>query len=128
MTPWEWAIESLLTDKDTRQAVMHFALPEHKWVGNKDQVCTLTGNWLIREDKLHLSIVMRSNDIVLGLVYDMPWFCSLMDKMLEELKPIYPTLKKGSYTHLAHSAHVYEKDEKTILGMLGQSESIKMEK
>lgn len=119
ITPWEWALESLLADKDTRQAVMHFALAEHKWVGNKDQVCTLHGNWLIREDKLHLSVVMRSNDLVKGLAFDMPFFCSLMDRMLEELKLTYPTLTKGNYMHLAHSIHIYEKDEKIVKGMLG---------
>ena len=119
MTPWEWAKESLQADKDTRQAVMHFALPEHKWVGNKDQVCTLSGNWLIRENKLNLTIVMRSNDVVLGLVYDLPWFCSLMDKMLEELKPTYPDLQKGKYTHIAHSMHAYERDTGVIQKMLG---------
>lgn len=119
-TPWEWARDSLLADKDTRQAVLHFALPEHKWMGNKDQVCTLTGNFLIRENKLHFTIVMRSNDLVKGLVYDLPWFCSLMDKMLVELQPSYPDLQKGTYTHIAHSLHAYEKDEEVILKMIGE--------
>ena len=120
LTPWMWAKESLLRDKDTRQAVMRFSLPEHQWFGNKDQVCTLSGNWLIREDKLHFTIVMRSNDLVLGLVYDLPWFCSLMDRMLEELKPTYPNLAKGTYTHFAHSLHIYERDEETVKKMLGE--------
>lgn len=119
MTPWEWAKESLEADKDTRQAVMHFALPEHKWHGNKDQVCTLSGNWLIRDNKLNLTIVMRSNDVVKGLTYDLPWFCSLMDKMLQELKVAYPDLEKGKYTHIVHSIHCYEKDAETILKMIG---------
>lgn len=121
MTPWEWAKESLLADRDTRQAVMHFALAEHKWQGNKDQVCTLTGNWLIRDNKLNFTIVMRSNDVVLGLVYDLPWFCSLIDKMLQELKPTYPDLQKGKYTHIAHSMHAYEKDTEIIKKMIGET-------
>lgn len=123
MTPWEWAKESLIADKDTRQAVMHFAKDEHKWMGNKDQVCTLTGNWLIRDNKLNLTIVMRSNDMVKGLAYDLPWFCGLMDKMLEELKPTYPNLEKGHYTHFCHSIHCYEKDSDVIAKMLGSDDS-----
>lgn len=118
-TQWEWARQSLINDKDTRQAFMRFSLPDHQFWGNKDQVCTMHGNFLIREDKLHLTIVMRSNDLVLGLVYDLPWFCSLMDKMVEELKPYYPTLTKGHYTHLAHSMHIYDRDEEKVKGMLG---------
>ena len=121
MTPWEWAKESLLADKDTRQAILRFNLPEHCWQGNKDFVCTMHGNWLIREDKLNLTIVMRSNDAVLGLAYDLPWFCSLMDKMLEELKEKYPTLTKGTYTHLAHSLHIYEKNEELVKKMIGDT-------
>lgn len=119
MTPWEWAKESLLADKDTRQAILRFNLPEHCWIGNKDFTCTLTGNFLIRNDKLLLTMVMRSNDVVYGLAYDLPWFCCLMDKMLEELKPTYPNLQKGTYTHFAHSMHAYEKDAEVIQKMIG---------
>lgn len=118
-TPWEWAKESLIRDKDTRQAIVRFSLPEHQWMGNKDQTCTMHANFLIREDKLHLSVVMRSNDLVKGLVYDMPWFSSLIDKMAEELKSHYPNLTKGHYTHTVHSIHVYERDSEIIEKMLG---------
>lgn len=119
-TPWEWCVDSLKQDKDTRQAVMKFSLPEHHWLGVKDFTCTLHGNWLIRNDKLYLTITMRSNDLMKGLVYDLPWFISLMDRMIEELKPTYPSLTKGTYTHVAHSMHAYEKDGPAILKMLGE--------
>ena len=119
-TPWEWSRQCLIADKDTRQALMRFSLPEHFYQGVKDFTCTTHANWLIREDKLHLSVVMRSNDLNKGLVYDLSWFCSLIDKMVEELQETYPDLTKGSYTHTAHSAHIYEKDQKVILSMLGR--------
>jgi hypothetical protein len=119
-TPWEWCKRSLINDKDTRQAILRFSLPEHQWVGNKDQTCTMHGNFLIRNDQLHFSVVMRSNDLTLGLVYDLPWFCSLMDKMIEELKFTYPNLTKGHYTHTVHSLHIYERDQDKILKMLGR--------
>jgi len=118
-TQWEWAKQSLIKDKDTRQAFVRFSLPDHQWWGNKDQVCTMHGNFLIRENKLHLTIVMRSNDLVLGLVYDLPWFCSLLDRMVAELRSHYPDLQKGTYTHLAHSLHIYDRDEEKVKGMLG---------
>ncbi len=120
-TPWEWAKESLIADKDTRQALLRFSLPEHQFKGNKDQTCTLSGNFLIRENRLHLSVVMRSNDLVLGLAYDLPWFISLIDRMVEELRPTYPTLEKGTYTHTVHSLHIYERDEDRVLKMIGET-------
>ena len=118
-TPWEWAVDSLKADKDTRQAILRFSLPEHQYWGNKDQTCTLSGNFLIRENKLNLSIVMRSNDVWLGLTYDLPWFVSLMDLMLDELKATYPDLTKGAYTHTVHSLHVYERDFEKIRKAIG---------
>lgn len=119
LTQWQWARQSLIADKDSRQAFIRFSLPRHQFVGNKDQVCTMHGNFLIRENELHLTIVMRSNDLVLGLVYDLPWFCSLLDRMVAELRPHYPHLVKGTYTHLAHSLHIYDRDEEKVRGMLG---------
>lgn len=119
-TPWEWAKQSLIDDKDTRQAILRFSLPEHQWKGNKDQTCTMHGNFLIRNDQLHFSVVMRSNDLTLGLVYDMPWFMGLMDRMIEELKGTYPNLTKGHYTHTVHSLHIYEKNEEMVKKMLGE--------
>jgi thymidylate synthase len=118
-TPWEWAKQSLIADKDTRQAILRFSLPEHAWKGVKDFTCTMHGNFLIRDDKLNLAIIMRSNDLWLGLTYDLPWFISLIDRMVEELKPYYPNLTKGHYTHTSHSMHLYERDEAKILKALG---------
>lgn len=120
-TPWEWAKQCLLEDKDTRQAILRFSLPEHQWKGNKDQTCTMHGNFLIRNDQLHLSVVMRSNDLTLGLVYDMPWFMGLMDRMIDELKHQYPNLTKGHYTHTVHSLHIYERNEEMVKKMLGEA-------
>lgn len=119
-TPWEWAKESLVRDKDTRQAVMRIALPEHHWVGNKDFTCTLHGIFLIRNNKLNLSVNMRSNDLTLGLIYDMPWFVSLIYRMIDELQEVYPELGVGTYTHYVHSLHIYDRDEEKILKMLGR--------
>lgn len=120
-TPWEWAKEALIADKDTRQAILRFSLPEHFWKGNKDFTCTLHGYFQIRNNKLDLTINMRSNDLMLGLVYDLPWFISLIHKMVTELKPIYPDLEVGSYTHYVHNIHIYERDLEKVKKMIGVS-------
>lgn len=119
-TPWDWARISLERDRDSRQAFVRFSLPEHQWFGNRDQVCTMHGQFFIREDHLHFTIVMRSNDVVKGMVYDMPWFCWLIFKMRDQLLPKYPDLKIGTYTHIAHSLHVYERDLPLVFDMIGE--------
>lgn len=119
-TPWEWAKKSLTEDRDTRQAILRFSLPEHSFDGNRDFPCTIAGNFHIRNNKLNLTIVMRSNDLWLGLTYDLPWFVSLIDRMVEELQPVYPDLVGGSYTHIAHSLHIYERDLDKVRMALGR--------
>ena len=120
-TPWGWCVDALRSDKDTRQAILRFSLPEHFYKGVKDMTCTMNGNFHIREDKLYFSIYMRSNDMMLGIVYDLPWFISLMDDMVNELKDSYPNLSKGAYTHKVDSIHCYDRDEDKILKMLGRN-------
>lgn len=119
-TPWEWCVDALRSDKDTRQAILRFSLPEHFYKGNRDLPCTMHANFHIREDRLYLSVNMRSNDLMLGLVYDLPWFISLMDDMALELKDLYPALIKGHYTHKVDSMHIYDRDSDKILRMLGR--------
>jgi thymidylate synthase len=119
-TPWDWAKQSLIADRDTRQALLRFSLPEHQWIGNKDQTCTLHGLFLIRDNKLNLTITMRSNDLTLGLVYDLPWFVGLLHRMKDELQETYPGLGVGTYTHYVHSLHIYDRDQEKILKMLGR--------
>lgn len=119
-TPWEWCVDSLRSDKDTRQAILRFSLPEHFYKGNKDMTCTLDGNFHIRDNKLLFRVHMRSNDLTLGLAYDLPWFIGLMDDMIAELKDVYPDLEVGTYTHIVDSLHIYDRDKEKILKMLGR--------
>lgn len=119
-TPFNWCVQALRDDKDTRQAVLRFSLPQHFWKGNKDFTCTLHGYFQIRDNKLSLTINMRSNDLTLGLVYDLPWFISLIYKMKDQLKDVYPDLEIGNYTHYVHNLHIYDRDEEKILKMIGR--------
>jgi thymidylate synthase len=120
-TPWEWAQMCLVKDKDTRQAILRFSLPEHAFKGVLDFTCTLHGIFLIRDNKLNFSVNMRSNDLWLGLTYDLPWFISLMYKMQADLKEVYPDLEIGTYTHYVHSLHIYDRNEEAILKALGRT-------
>lgn len=118
-TPWEWVKNCLIKDKDSRQAVLRINKPHHAWEGNKDFPCTMHVNFHIRSNLLNSTVVMRSNDVVKGAVYDIPFFVYLQNRMCLELSQYYPELRSGSYTHIAHSMHMYEKDLSTVMKMLG---------
>lgn len=107
MVQWEWAKKSLVDDKDSRQAIMHYNRPEHQYSNNKDFVCTIYNQFFIRYDKLYLYSSMRSSDLIRGITFDIPYFLLLMQCMRLELLEFYPNLKLGSYMHHSNSLHLY---------------------
>jgi len=118
VTQYEWALNSLIKDKDTRQAVIHFNLPIHQHSENKDFVCTMYGIFQIRKNKLNFTIHMRSNDAILGLPTDIAFFAILQSQMLNHLRETYPELEMGTYTHIANSLHIYERHFDIVNRML----------
>ncbi|WP_296865190.1 thymidylate synthase [uncultured Methanobrevibacter sp.] len=114
---YNWAFKSLVQDPDTRQAIMHFNKPHHQYDNNKDFVCTLNAIFQIRNNKLNMTVDMRSNDIILGLSTDVAFFTILQQQMLMNLKEYgectnnekLKNLKLGRYTHIDHSLHLYER-------------------
>lgn len=117
-----WAFSSLVEDKDSRQAILHFNRPYHQYKGNKDFVCTLVGIFQIRDNKLNFTVDMRSNDAFFGLTFDLPFFTMLQQQMLRHLQETaYPDLELGFYTHIAHSLHIYEKDFSSLESALQYS-------
>lgn len=119
-TPWEWARDSLLADPDSRQAYVRVSLPEHQWMGNRDQVCTMHVMLMLRSGRLHSTVVMRSNDAVRGLAYDMPWWCRCLETMVDDLRGGGLACEVGTYSHLAHSLHLYDRDVRVVEEMLGR--------
>lgn len=115
---YEWAIKSLTKDIDSRQAIMHFNLPEHQYETNKDFVCTMYGIWHIRDNRLNLTIHMRSNDAILGTPTDIAFFSVLQQQALSHLNQTWPGLKLGKYTHIVDSYHIYERNFNLVNEML----------
>ena len=121
MNQWQWCYESLAKDKETRQAIMHFNKPWHQFSENKDFVCTMYSNFLIRDNKLHMTVHMRSNDAILGLPTDIPFFVILQLNMWNLLRELYPDLEIGTYTHIVNSMHLYERNHELVKEMLEHS-------
>lgn len=72
----------------------------------KDLPCTLALNFIVREGKLNLVATMRSNDIWLGLPYDIYAFTCIQQLIASHLK-----LELGWYQHQATSLHVYKRNQ-----------------
>jgi len=126
---FDWVIGQLLLDKDSRQAVIPMLNTYHLYPGNKDVVCTESISFRIREDKLYMSINMRSQDAMWGMTNDLFCFSILHEMVYVMLRDsLYRDLEMGSYTHKVDSFHVYERHfemlEKIVEG--GQADYYKI--
>lgn len=115
---WQWAVDQLKADKETRQAILHFNMPMHQYQNNKDFVCTMYANFHIRNNMLYMTVRMRSNDAILGTCTDIAFFTTLQQQMRLELLEHYPDLELGLYTHSADSYHIYERHFELVNEML----------
>lgn len=99
-------IDRLKQDSSSRQALLNIWRPQDDlFEGARDLPCTLTLQFLIREDKLHAVVNMRSNDVYWGLTYDAFQFTQLQCTLANILG-----VGPGTYTHIAGSMHMYERD------------------
>ena len=114
----EWVVDSLVKDKNSRQAIAFFNRPDFQFEGNKDFVCTMYANFFIRDNKLHMKIQMRSNDMFYGLTFDAPFFSFLhqtvyhlvwSERMKNGGNANDEVLELGTYYHFADNLHFYER-------------------
>lgn len=118
LNEWSWAVKQLSNDKHTRQAIIRFNKPVHNNKFTKDFPCTIYAIFHIRNNRLNLSVSMRSNDAILGLPTDIAFFTTLQLQMLEILQQTYSDLTLGRYTHKVDSLHLYERDFTKVEQML----------
>lgn len=105
---YEYVKKLLMNDENTRQAVIHIKEPRNTLESpTKDLNCTVCLQFFIRENKLYMTVYMRSNDIWLGFPFDVFNFANLQVLLSMELG-----LELGSYTHIAGSLHLYKRDLK----------------
>lgn len=113
-------VERLQKDPDTRQAILVIYAPEdtHSRPTSLDYPCTLTLHFLVRDGKLCLHTNMRSNDIWLGLPYDIFQFTLLQCSIAHVLG-----LEVGDYVHVANSLHLYKHNWEAAADLLAPYDS-----
>ena len=98
-------VHKLKKDKDSRQAsVAIYRNGMDCWYEGKDTPCTLDLHFMIRNNKLDMTVMMRSNDIIWGVPYDVFMFTCLQEVIANELE-----IDVGDYVHFPISLHVYKK-------------------
>lgn len=103
---FEYARDVLLRDPNSRQAVI--SIWKRNPVQSKDIPCTLSSQFVIRKNRLHIIQTMRSSDAWLGWPYDIFNFSMLGAYMALHLRSKYKDLLLGDLCLTAGSQHVYE--------------------
>lgn len=125
------AMKHLELDKHSRRAIMIYNRPSMHtdWIANRgnfnlnwqykkpdsyrdlrgDFMCCQNNHFLIRDNKLEMTVHMRSLDAVFGYNADYIWFDWIFNKAVQYLKKTYPELERGDMVIYADSVHVYER-------------------
>ena len=107
---WQWkrndqidyVIDLLRNELDTRQAAISiYDCKEHDTF-TFDTPCTYAVQFTILDNKLNMSVVMRSNDLWFGFCNDQYQFSKLQDLIAWKLD-----IEVGTYFHFAHNLHLY---------------------
>lgn len=104
-----YVVECLRLDPQSRQAVIN--VWRERPGMSKDIPCTLSIQFTVRDGKIHAFVNMRSNDVWLGMPYDVFTVTMLTLQVGIELSKIAgKTYGLGMMHHCAASRHVYESD------------------
>ena len=114
VSQWGNIVNLLSEDPATRRAVLSlYDSATDFGPFSKDVSCICTIQFLIRDSKLDAITHMRSNDVMLGLPYDLFLVTMLQEYLSETL-----SVQLGSYYHLSNSMHLYERHFKVAKDIL----------
>lgn len=103
------------TDTQTRQAQVNFWDNDLdlEFQGKHDYPCTVTAHFEVGPDgRLNGTTVMRSNDAWLGYPYDVVQHACLLKTLAR-----FMHIPVGTYTHIVHNMHLYERDLEKALAL-----------
>jgi len=102
------AAYAINNNRDTRRAIMIYTRPSMQYDYNKngmsDFMCTNTVQYLVRDNKIHAIVNMRSNDAIFGYKNDRAW----QDHVLMMMANI-TSYEPGDIIWQTGSLHVYER-------------------
>jgi thymidylate synthase len=117
---YDYALEQLISNSDTRQSVCFYNRPSMQWEWNDDDnakhdfTCTFQTQQFIRKNKLYYIINQRSCDCITGLIPDFAWHCYVYNKFIEDLKKAGKEIEVGKIYWNYGSVHCYERWFETL--------------
>jgi thymidylate synthase len=108
---WQWqrngqldyVVNELRKNNASRRAVLTIYDAKEHETYNSDTPCTLNIVFNITNNKLNMTVLMRSNDLWYGFCNDQYCFSNLQTKVSELLD-----INVGWYYHFANNIHIYD--------------------
>ena len=121
-----YIVDTLMQDIDTRQAVLTIWRPNPR--PSKDIPCTISIQWLIRNNKIYCIDTMRSSDIWLGVPYDVHNFTMITGFIMLMLREKgINNLELGKLYLNAGSQHLYDNNWEKAIDALNNTITIDYE-
>ena len=98
----DYVCAMLRQNSNTRQAAISIYDAKEWGSYTKDTPCTYAVQFTILDNKLNMSVLMRSNDIWYGFCNDQYQFSMLQQFVAKRL-----SIEIGTYYHFAHNLHLY---------------------
>lgn len=119
-------IDELKRDPDSRRCVIHILSEgDLNMLGTdtkEEYPCTDSFTFMIRDNALHMYTHMRSNNMVLTVVYDVYNNTMFHEYLYNVLRKTYPNLELGVYHHNIVSAHYFDREQALVDNILECSE------
>ena len=106
---YQFIIDELKRNPDSRRAVM--MIRDKSDMGSEEPACLQHIQFLIRDNKLNMKVLFRSNDACKATFMNAFALIMLQKRIADEL-----CVEVGTYTHRANSFHCYEKDFNLLKG------------
>lgn len=104
--------DELIRNPDSRRAIMIYIRPsiwyEFDENGKNDFICTNAHTYYIRENKLHVVVQMRSNDLIFGYRNDYAWAKYVLESLQRDLKSSLD-VELGNIYWQVQNLHVYSR-------------------
>ena len=98
----QYVIDELTNNPESRRASISIYNAKDRYNFENDTPCTYAVNFMILDNKLNMSVLMRSNDLWFGFCNDQYCFSKLQEMISKEL-----SLNIGTYYHFANNLHLY---------------------
>ena len=101
---YDKVVDILKKDPESRRASLSIYNADNINQYEKDTPCTYAINFTILNNKLNMTVMMRSNDLWFGFCNDQYCFSKLQEKMSKDLD-----VEVGTYFHFVNNLHIYNR-------------------